>query len=175
MPLVVCNTCNEYFYAKPNWIKKGHGKYCSRKCHADGQKTGKFIKCFICEKQTYKTNRSLLHSKSGKYFCGKSCQTVWRNSRVYIGENHPNWKHGKFAYRKAFLKSKVPAICLVCNIKDIRVLAVHHIDRNRKNNKIKNLAWLCHNCHILIHHYNEDAEKFKKLLQENHGGYSLAG
>jgi predicted HNH restriction endonuclease len=27
------------------------------------------------------------------------------------------------------------------------------VDKNRKNNKIKNLIWLCRNCHFLIHNY----------------------
>jgi predicted HNH restriction endonuclease len=33
----------------------------------------------------------------------------------------------------------------------MRVLAVRHIDQNHKNNNVENLAWLCHNCHHLVH------------------------
>jgi predicted HNH restriction endonuclease len=39
------------------------------------------------------------------------------------------------------------------------VLAVHHVDQNRTNNKVTNLAWLCHNCHHLVHRYPIERKK----------------
>jgi predicted HNH restriction endonuclease len=48
----------------------------------------------------------------------------------------------------------------LCGKDDKRIIAVHHIDKNRSNNKLKNLAWLCYNCHFLVHHYSEIREKF---------------
>jgi predicted HNH restriction endonuclease len=47
-------------------------------------------------------------------------------------------------------------VCVLCKVSDKRILAVHHKDNNRKNNKVENLVWLCHNCHILVHHFGED-------------------
>lgn len=32
-----------------------------------------------------------------------------------------------------------------------RILGVHHIDRNKKNNDLSNLEVLCPNCHSLEH------------------------
>ena len=32
--------------------------------------------------------------------------------------------------------------------------------RNRINNNVDNLVWLCHNCHHLVHYYEVDQEKF---------------
>ena len=151
---VKCLICGNAFYAKPNWIKIGHGKYCSIICKREAQKTGKFVKCFICNKEVYKTRAALQHSKSKKYFCDKSCQTKWRNSFLYIGPNHFNWKGGNYAYKSVLNRHKVPKICGLCKTKDARVLAVHHVDKNHKNNKLNNLIWLCHNCHFLVHRYN---------------------
>ena len=91
MPQVKCKICNKEFYAKPNWLKRGHGIYCSRECHHKGMRKGKFVKCDICENETWKRPRALKHSKSGKFFCSKSCQTLWRN-QYYSGPKHPNWK-----------------------------------------------------------------------------------
>ncbi|MBI1863746.1 HNH endonuclease [Candidatus Woesebacteria bacterium] len=59
------------------------------------------------------------------------------------------------------LRNGKKPICVVCGLEDERILNVHHIDRNRQNNKLSNLVWVCMNCHYLIHH---DIE-FEKLLK----------
>ena len=153
MPLVNCRWCNKKFYSKPNWIKLGWGKYCSVKCRALSQQRGKMVVCFTCKKESYKSPKALTGSKSRKWFCSKSCQTLWRNS-IFIGEKHGNWKGGENSYRERLLHTKVEQICLFCKLNDIRILAVHHLDRNRQNNKLENLVWLCLNCHYLAHHDN---------------------
>lgn len=151
MPVLPCKICSKGFYAKPNWIKLGHGKYCSRKCQFIAQKKGREVNCDICGTKTYKQPKALRISKSKKYFCSKSCQTVWRNSVVFVGERHSNWKGGASTYRAVMARNKIPAICKRCGNDDKRILAVHHLDRNRGNNILKNLIWLCPNCHTLIH------------------------
>ncbi len=160
MPLLKdCKICGKEFFTKPYFVKNGGGKYCSKKCHYKGLKKGEYRPCDICGKETYKKQRQLTVSKSGKYFCGKSCQTKWRNEQ-FVGDKHANWKNGLHAYRSVLARHRVPKICGLCKTKDARVLAVHHIDKNRKNNKLSNLAWLCHNCHFLVHHNEKDREKF---------------
>ena len=165
MPIVKCKICSEKFYSKPNWIEKGWGKYCSLKCSQEGRKKGKLVKCHICGKNAYKNPKALKNSKSKKYFCGKSCQTVWRNSIVFVGKNHSNWKGGEFTYKNIITKSDTPKLCVLCKEKDKRILAVHHIDKNRKNNTINNLIWLCHNCHFLIHQYKKEEKRLNTRLK----------
>ncbi len=156
--MVPCKHCGKIFYAKPFWIKKGWGKYCSSNCHHTAMRTGQEVRCEICKKLTYKTPKALNGSKSGKFFCSKSCQTQWRN-QLYIGKKHANFTTGMYSYRSVLNRYKVPKICHLCKTIDVRVLAVHHIDKNRKNNKLSNLIWLCNNCHFLVHHYEEEREK----------------
>lgn len=163
MPNVLCIRCNTEFYAKPNWLKIGWGKYCSRECVFKNQRKGEIVNCFSCKKEVYKSPRELTRSKSGNFFCSKSCQTRWRNS-VYIGPNHRNWKDGENSYRDILLRTKVSQVCRRCKIDDKRILAVHHLDRNRQNNKVDNLIWLCHNCHYLLHHDKEEDKKFMEAL-----------
>lgn len=166
MPFVRCKICKNEFYAKPYWLKNGWGKYCSQKCQREGQKTGKFVNCFTCGKTVYKSGKSLRGSKSKKYFCNKSCQTIWRNTIVHIGPNHPNWRggHSSEVYRNILRRSGKKERCTLCKTKNKRVLAAHHIDHNHKNNRPKNLTWLCHNCHFLVHHYEDERIKLMETL-----------
>ena len=162
MPIVKCKLCSKEFYGKPYFLKNGWAKYCSPACQYKGRRNGKNIPCEICGKETYKQLRKLEKSKSGKFFCSKSCQTTWRNSK-FIGSKHANWKSGLFAYRSVLKRHKIPQVCGLCKMVDSRVLAVHHIDRNRLNNDLSNLAWLCHNCHFLVHHDNVERQRFADI------------
>ena len=163
MAVVSCKQCGKRFYAKPFWLKKGWGKYCSATCQHIGMREGKNKSCHICGKVTYKQKKQLLRTKSGLFFCSKSCQTIWRN-QLYIGAAHKNYKSGVFAYRATLERNKVPKICKLCKTEDSRVLAVHHIDKNRENNKLDNLAWLCNNCHFLVHHYEQERKRFMATI-----------
>lgn len=163
MPTVRCKMCAALFYAKPSWLKHGYGKYCSARCQYEGRKNGKIINCFICGTVTYKPRKVIKRSKSKKYFCSKSCQTKWRNTE-FVGLKHANWKSGRYAYRSILKRHKVPAVCVLCRTTDSRVLATHHIDHNRINNTRNNLAWLCHNCHFLVHHYSVEKDAFAETL-----------
>lgn len=152
MPQVNCKICNKEFYVKPSHQLLGYGKYCSLSCLYKSRKTGKFVECYICGKETWKTQKALRKSKSNKFFCSKSCQTKWRNVE-YSGENHHFWKGGESTYRVVLIKSGIEWKCKICGISDERVLAVHHVDKNRRNNKVINLVWLCQNCHHLVHRH----------------------
>lgn len=156
MPNVKCKICGKEFYSKPNWIKRGWGKYCSRDCQFESQKKGKFINCYICNKEAWKRPKDILNSKSGNFFCSKKCQTIWRN-KFFSGDKHPNWIDGSHqGYRKFMLENSINPSCRLCNNNDERILVVHHLDRARTNNQINNLVWVCRNCHYLIHNFDLD-------------------
>ena len=159
MPVVNCKICGKKFSVRPSHLKMGWGKYCSRKCHHDDMKTGKKIFCFICGREVYRSPTRIIRSKSQKHFCSKSCQTKWRNTQ-YVGPKHLNWKNGKSAYRSVLARNGIKAVCSHCGISDTRILAVHHVDENHLNNDARNLAWLCHNCHYLVHHDNVERRRF---------------
>lgn len=155
MPKIKCKVCKKEFYAKPSHLKRGWSNCCSIKCRTQRQKIGEFVNCEICGKGIWKTPKDFKKSKSGKFFCSKSCQTKWRNVQ-YSGENHALWQGGEYVYRDLMLNSNNKQICNKCGEKDLRVLVVHHLDKNRKNNDISNLVWLCRNCHHLVHKHNEE-------------------
>lgn len=160
MAQVNCLVCGNEFYAKPSWIRRGYGKFCSRECTYKNQRNGNVVKCSVCGKAVYRSQNHLLNkSKSGEFFCSKSCQTIWRNT-VFSVENHPNWKTGRHVYRDILNRSKPKESCAKCGTRDTRVLAVHYRDKNRTNNNVPNLEWLCYNCHFLVHHYVSEAKGF---------------
>ena len=163
MSQVRCQTCKSYFYAKTSWLKNGKGKYCSIACYTKNKRTGKIINCFVCGKEAYKPLKELNKSQNRKFFCSRTCSTPWRNS-LLVGKKHPNWKHGEFSYKETMKRSKISQKCLLCGSKNRKVIIVHHVDKNRKNNILGNLAWLCRNCHFLVHHYEDEGKKFLTRL-----------
>ncbi|KKQ77734.1 MAG: hypothetical protein A3A96_03890 [Candidatus Zambryskibacteria bacterium RIFCSPLOWO2_01_FULL_39_39] len=160
MTVSYCKVCNNKFYPRPSNIKRGWGVYCSISCKNIGtQVIRQKVFCFICKKELMRTTAQLSHSKSGNFFCSKSCQTKWRNTE-FIGPKHANFKDGKNSYQSVLKRYKIKQICNYCGEKDTRILAIHHIDENHKNNDINNLTWLCHNCHSLVHYDSVEKQKF---------------
>lgn len=156
MPWVNCKICNNKFYAKPRHIELGWGKYCSKKCQFTGQRSGKNVNCDNCGKEIYRTPNDFKKSKNKNFFCSKSCLCTWKNNHLFFGKDNINWKNGKCSYRSIIIRTGIEIVCKICNNADKRVLIVHHKDKNRKNNDIKNLVWLCRNCHCLVHNHNQE-------------------
>lgn len=140
-------------------VKQGWGMYCSIKCKNESQKKGRFVKCSTCGGKTWRGPGELRRSKSKKFFCNKSCQTIWRN-KYYSGPKHPFWKDGMSTYRNALLNTGKKVECVICKEKDARVLQVHHKDGDRRKNSADNLTWLCVNCHRLVHLHKGKLPKY---------------
>ena len=66
------------------------------------------------------------------------------------GARNHNYKDGLSHYRDNFEKWN-PDIrqCEICG--STKCLVVHHVDKNRKNNKRDNLIMLCRSCHAQVH------------------------
>jgi len=146
-----CIICGTAFKAKPSHAAKGWAKYCSKNCQFQGQKTGRFFACDECGREVYRRQIDIKKSSKKRFFCSKKCHCVWENKHVRCGENAPNWIAGHNVYRELMKRHRVKAECIRCGLEDKRVLAVHHKDRNRRNNKLENLEWLCHNCNYIVH------------------------
>lgn len=157
-----CQICTKIFFIKPSHARIGWGKYCSQTCRHSGQLRGQFFNCHWCNKAVWRSPNQIQKSSSGFFFCNKHCSMAWKNSDLRSGSNHPLWQGGESSYRQRMKLKDLAPVCTVCGIEDVRVLAVHHINRNRKNNDFSNLMWLCHNCHYLEHH--PDMPNFNKQV-----------
>ena len=157
-----CKICGNNFVRKKSQIMLGGGNICSNQCRYVARKNGKNILCDTCGAEAYKSLKNLNASKSGKHFCSKKCLLI---SNSKNNDGHPNWKGGEFSYRSILMRQpEIKVQCILCKEKDSRMLTVHHIDKNRSNNSIKNLTWLCHNCHFLVHTYTPEQKKLSQYL-----------
>lgn len=156
MPWLNCRICNNKFYARPRHIKVGWGKYCSKKCQFEAQRTGKFVACAYCDERVYRIKSELGRpSVTNRYFCNRGCHCAWENKNRRSGKSAPNWAGGEQVYRTILLEAKTLLVCSKCGHNDGRVIVAHHKDGNRRSNKLENLEWLCRNCHYLAHRYPE--------------------
>lgn len=154
MDNAICNFCGKKFKRKKSQLKLSKKHFCSTDCQIEGRKRGKIVKCFMCNKFTYKSLKSLKISLNKKYFCSRICSNKWIGEKQR-GKSHPNWRGGSFSYKNLLKRTNLKEVCVSCGKDDSRILCVHHIDENRKNNDVKNLVWLCRNCHFLVHNYSK--------------------
>lgn len=79
-----------------------------------------------------------------------TCSVGCANTYFRSYKDNPNYTDGSSSYRKLAL-SKLEAKCVSCGFENLGALEVHHIDKDRSNNKLSNLEVLCANCHKLKH------------------------
>jgi hypothetical protein len=161
--------CSETFKTYPNWIKRGGGKFCSRKCKGlfYNKKVNK--SCELCESEFIVKPSTLIHNASR--FCSPECgqiASIGRDHSYCTGENHPNWKGGVSFYPyglnpypskfndnlKESIRKRDNYECRICKLQEEEHLLVwgtnlqiHHIDYKKINCEESNLVSLCNQCH----------------------------
>lgn len=110
---VNCLQCDIEFETYRCWVKRGHGKFCSKKCegrwrseHIRGKDHPLWSRVTCnCEQCGKEIEVSLYKTKDGrKLFCSRVCLNQWRSENL-IGEKGANWKGGD-----------VKATCSQCNV-----------------------------------------------------------
>lgn len=95
----------------------------------------------VCEFCTIEYNwigRKLTKAFTSSKFCSRKCannRSVW-------------WKDNATNYRTIALQNHL-AECIICGFS--KIVAIHHIDENKKNNNPINLIPLCPNHHEMVH------------------------
>ena len=114
--------------------------FCSMICY--GIACRKEIPCLVCEKLIL----AGLHKKT----CSRSCANIHREGIKYkIGSPRDKVKSQR-ALKLRLLEERGRK-CEKCNYDKYQILEVHHKNRNRGNNELKNLELICPNCHAEEH------------------------
>lgn len=167
---VCCEECKLFFNAPSGEVKRGNGKYCSRKCSsiAASKKHKKRyeeintpnVECAYCHIMFYKNETKKKVSRSGLYFCCREHKDLAQRIGSGIDQIKPShYTKSPTNYREFYLRNADISMCARCGYdKCSGILQVHHLDRNRKNNTMENLIVLCPNCHEEEHYNAKDAK-----------------
>ena len=80
--IVKCQICGKEFKVKPSDLKRGYGKFCSRKCTNIAQKTKVVVVCEYCGKE-FKTWPSQIKKGWGKY-CSNKCSYLAQTTKITV-------------------------------------------------------------------------------------------
>lgn len=140
-PNTNCLICNKPIYKRPSEIrgKRGH-VFCSMICY--GVFCRKEKPCLICGK--------LILAGLNKKTCSRDCANTHRTGIKYR-INRPKDKVVSQRALKIRLLNLKGKVCERCNYDKYEILQIHHKNRNKDNNSVRNLELICPNCHFEEH------------------------
>lgn len=139
-----CETCGREFYIFPSRLRRtkkdGIPRFCSMGCY---DKHG--------EKNPFHGKRHSIETRE-RWIGSALRSALGRRRAVQVIDQNKNIIGCK--KKEMFISEK--GKCERCGFGDLRVLIIHHKDRNRKNNNRMNLEVICPNCHFLEHYLAKD-------------------
>ena len=160
MAKLKCKCCdNEFLHYDKRTV------FCSKECYKKGRI--KLKKCQICGLEYGGRN------SAGKRFCSSKCYGEYRKIN-YSGNNHNSWKGGitySNGYRYIYspnnpnanhvgyvMEHRLVMEDKIGRFLDLKNEVVHHINKNRKDNRIENLVLMTRAEH-LKHHKDDTHHK----------------
>lgn len=152
--VIRCSFCRRKFKKEAKELERnrrlGYRNFCSPECLYDSQNKSQSVNCSNCEREVVRKKSEIKKSKSGRFFCNRRCSNGF-NNRYRTGKSHPNYNGTKSRYRERAL-AYYGEQCIICGYGVRHILEVHHIDKDRSNNELNNLAVLCPTHHKETHH-----------------------
>ena len=165
---VKCKLCGKQFNTCPAKIKDGRGKYCSRKCRDKARIKLRTVKCIVCGKVRTYTTREYGTRKRAALYCSVKCRNKHR-----VGDKHGRWKGGEYKRLNGYIMQYkgvnnhqrqhrfVMEKAIGRALTDSEV--VHHINRNKTDNRIENLKIMTQSEHVRLHSNQYWAQKRKAI------------
>ena len=139
------NSSNKYFVINATSIKLVC-KFCGKQIASTSLKVHE-ANCYLNPKNI--TLCPVCDEPIKNYRTATTCSYGCSNTLFRSGENNPNWKDdGDRGYRFVCFKYHKKE-CIVCG--EDKIVAVHHFDENKSNNKPENLMPLCPTHHVYWH------------------------
>lgn len=146
-----CLHCGRSHFKLECQLTRGRGKYCSRKCAVDAGKNDVKAACFRCGSEFFKKACEMDCEKS---FCSVACYREYRAEKMKdTTYKKIDGRHEHRIIVESILGRKLSA-------REI----VHHMDENKHNNSLDNLALLPNQrIHALVHFapHKVDIEKYR--------------
>lgn len=177
---VKCAQCGKEKFILPNTVKKNQKHFfCNFKClglfrknitgknHHSWKGGPKKVKCAICGREKFV--KLFRYNPGNKYYCSLECA-----HKAMIGEGSPNWNNGssyepyprEFSKKfKAYIRAFDNHRCRKCGAPQqefSKALCIHHINYDKKDNRIENCISLCNYCNLEV---NIDREFWKIWFQ----------
>ena len=142
-PNTTCFVCKKPIYKRPINIEESGGKnFCSLSCY--GISCRKEKPCIVCGK--------FILSGLNKKTCSRVCSNVHRSGIKYkIGRPRKDKVKSQQSLKIRLFETRGKK-CELCDYDKFEILQVHHLDRNRNNNDLRNLKLMCPNCHYDEHY-----------------------
>lgn len=153
---VKCENCSSNFEIRAKY-KREETKFCSQKCNAQykSKKSNIVVGCTLCGIKIEKI-KSL---SKGNNFCSMRCKNKFHrmamkgsgNPRYVDGRNTKPYHEGWNTGFKEHIRELHGRKCILCSIEEEKLkfkLDIHHIDFDKQNPKLENLAPLCKKCHL---------------------------
>ncbi|MFA6972896.1 MAG: HNH endonuclease signature motif containing protein [Gallionella sp.] len=175
-----CKTCGKKFLVFPFTQKTGRGKYCSKKCFYQNKEHKEHMsKIMIGRRLSKATREKISRVQRGKKL---SVATRQKIKVANSGERSANWKGGRQTSTQGYvlrycpthpnrIKGNFVAEHRLIMEKHLgRTLLsteiVHHINGNKKDNRIENLMLFASDSEHLKHHMKKDGHiRWRKKKQ----------
>jgi hypothetical protein len=144
-----CDSCSGTFLKRKDWVVEKN--YCSRACTGKSQQKKEELVCTLCNDKFSRVPSRKKNSKSGLLFCSRKCKDIAQRIDSGYDDIHPEHYGSTNRYRDIAYRV-FPRKCMACSFFDEypELMQVHHIDSDRNNNDISNLAVLCPTHHWAI-------------------------
>ena len=144
---IICTICKKSFYVPKHRV--GIARFCSEECQKNRKQDILLFNCIVCNDQILGPR---YFQRSKKRFCSYTCQQSYRDRtkyREFLNKSMKILKKGtgcRLGLKKQVYEHKEKK-CQVCNYSEYDFcLILHHIDNDRFNNELSNIAVLCLNC-----------------------------